>query len=128
MTGRTASGVGLQDNVAYGVDGTFGFFQNLTINTYWARTEDHLPTTPSGHGDHASYRGQLDYNGDRYGLQLEQLAVGDGSTRRRLCRRSDIRCLVSFSPGPSNSVIGVHGPAINYVENGAGALKRASAR
>ena len=26
-------------NLAYGVDGTFAFFDNLTINTYWARTE-----------------------------------------------------------------------------------------
>ena len=89
LTGRTASGSGLQDNVAYGVDGTFGFFQNLSINTYWAQTEDHLRTTPAGRGDRASYRGQLDYNGDRYGLQLERLAVGDafnpgvGYVRRR---------------------------------------------
>ena len=28
---------------AYGVDGTFAFFDNLIINTYWARTSDRRP-------------------------------------------------------------------------------------
>ena len=125
-----AAGVGLQDNVAYGVDGTFGFFQSLSINTYWARTEDHLRTTPSGRGDRASYRGQLDYNGDRYGLQLEQLAVGDAfNPGVGYLRRPDIRRsfgLARFSPRPQrNSVIRKYSwtGSINYVENGAGLLE-----
>jgi len=130
VTGRTASGVGLQDNFAYGVDGTFGFFQNLSINTYWAQTEDHVKTTPSGRGDRASYRGQLDYNGDRYGLQLEQLAVGDAfNPGVGYLRRPDIRRsfgLARFSPRPQrNSVIRKYSwtGSINYVENGAGLLE-----
>ena len=52
-------------NDAYGVDGTFAFYDNLNINTYWAETR-----TPGLGGDTVSYRTQLDYNGDRYGLQL----------------------------------------------------------
>src|SRR6185295_17386705 len=77
MTGRTATGSGQQNSAAYGLDGTFGFFQTLSLNTYWARTEDHLRAAPGDRGDRDSYRAQLDFNGDRYGLQLERLAVGD---------------------------------------------------
>ena len=50
----------------------FAFFENLAINTYWAR-----PTRTGVSGDDTSYRGQLDYAGDRYGVQLERLVVGD---------------------------------------------------
>ena len=42
---RSAGGAG--DNLAYGVDGTFAFFTNLAINTYWARTH-----TENGPGRH----------------------------------------------------------------------------
>ena len=37
-------------NRAYGLDGTFAFFENLSVNTYWARTETDGPsraTTPA---------------------------------------------------------------------------------
>ncbi len=54
------------------MDATFAFFENLAINSYWAQT-----TTRGVSGDDTSYRGQLDYGGDRYGLQLEHLLVGD---------------------------------------------------
>ena len=130
MTGRTATGAGQKDNLAYGVDGTFAFFQSLSINTYWARTEDQLRAAPTARGDRSSYRGQLDYNGDRYGLQLERLAVGDtfnpgiGYLRRPDIRRSF--ALARFSPRPRrNGVVRKYSGtgSIDYVENGAGVLE-----
>ena len=86
-------------NDAYGLDGTFGFYDNLNINTYWAETR-----TPGRGGDTVSYRTQLDYNGDRYGLQLERLVVGNdfnpevGFLRRLAFERSVASA--RFSPRP----------------------------
>jgi hypothetical protein len=130
MTGRAASGAGQQNNAAYGIDGTFGFFQSLSINTYWARTDDHLRPTAGTGGDRVSYRGQLDYNGDRYGAQLERLAVGDafnpgvGYVRRTDMRRSF--GLARFSPRPErNRVVRKYSwtGSVDYVENGAGRVE-----
>ena len=39
-------------NQAYGVDATFAFFDNLSINSYWARTE-----TTGTDGEDSSYSG-----------------------------------------------------------------------
>ena len=72
FTGRSVSRVGVGSAETYGIDGLFSFFDNLNINTYWAKT-----TTPGLREDDLSYRGQLDYNGDRYGVQFERLVVGD---------------------------------------------------
>ena len=86
-------------NEAYGVDGTFAFFDVLTIHSYWAETR-----TPGLDGDAVSYRTQLDYNGDRYGLQLERLVVGNdfnpevGFLRRSAFERSFASA--RFSPRP----------------------------
>jgi hypothetical protein len=55
-----------------GVDGAFAFFNDLTMQTYWAKT-----TTPGLSGGDTSYRAQLYYNGDRYGLAAQRLAVGE---------------------------------------------------
>ncbi len=86
-------------NDTYGVDGAFGFYDNLTVNTYWARTQ-----TPGLGRDDTSYRGQVDYAGDRYGLQLEQLSVGnDFNPDMGFVRRVDIRrsfAQARFSPRP----------------------------
>lgn len=71
----TSRSTGDLDNsrpTTYGVDGTFALSPMLTLNTYWAKT------TVAGlaQSDDISYRGQLDYIGDRYGLQIERLVVG----------------------------------------------------
>ena len=71
VTRRSVSTQSVGSNEAYGVDGTFAFYDNLTVNTYWATTNT------GGLGeDEVSYRAQLDYAGDRYGVALERLAVG----------------------------------------------------
>ena len=75
-THRSAVADGRAANVAYGVDGTFAFFQNLQVNSYWAQTRGDLREATS-EGRDSSYRGQLLYTGDRYGLDVERLAIGD---------------------------------------------------
>jgi hypothetical protein len=125
LTQRSRSLTGSGGNTAFGVDGSFAFFTNLFVNTYWARTR-----TSGLDGDDVSYRGQLDYAGDRYGLQLEQLAVGDafdpevGFVRRRNIRRSFGQA--RFSPRPASMKhvrkFSWTGSAA-YVENGAGRVE-----
>ena len=86
-------------NEAYGVDGTFAFYDHLNINTYWAETR-----TPGLRGDAVSYRTRLDYTGDHSGLQLERLVVGNdfnpevGFLRRSAFERSFASA--RFSPRP----------------------------
>ena len=100
FTRRSVSTRGLGSNDAYGIDGAFAFFQNLSINTYWATTRT------SGLRDEGSYRGQLNYAGDRYGLQLERLVVGDNfNPEVGFLRRDDFeRSFGSFrfSPRPQS--------------------------
>ena len=124
-TARSVTQNGPGRNFAYGVDGTFAFFENLAINTYWARTD-----TSGVRGNAASYRAQLDYNGDRYGLQLEQLGVGDNfNPEIGFVRRDDMHRSFGqfrFSPRPKTM------PSVRrfryqgtgtYVTNGSGALE-----
>ena len=124
-TGRSVELNGNGRNAAYGVDGTFGFFDNLSINTYWAKTQ-----TDRRNGDDVSYRGVLDYNGDRYGVQLERLGIGaDFNPEMGFVRRGDMRrsrAQARFSPRPKNM------PSIRrfqyqanvvYAEDGAGILE-----
>ncbi|MGD9902722.1 MAG: DUF5916 domain-containing protein [Vicinamibacterales bacterium] len=99
VTGRDVRRDGLSAGTTVGVDGTFGFFANLAINTYWAQTRN-----PGVRGDDTSYRAQLDYAGDRYGLQLEHLLVGDNfNPAVGFIRRDDMRRNFGsfrFSPRP----------------------------
>ncbi|MGE3511350.1 MAG: DUF5916 domain-containing protein, partial [Vicinamibacterales bacterium] len=73
FTRRSVSTRGPGANDAYGLDAAFAFFSNLNINAYWAQTSSAgLDRSPW------SYRGQFDYRGDRFGLELERLVVGEG--------------------------------------------------
>ena len=99
LTRRSASTVGPGANEAYAVDGVFSFFQNLNVNTYLARTR-----TPGLTGDATSYRAQLDYKADRYGVQLERMKVGAHfNPEVGFLRRVDFQRnfgLLRFSPRP----------------------------
>jgi len=126
FTNRTVSTVGTGGNRSYGVDGTFAFYENLQINTYWARTE----TEGLSRQDDTSYRGQLDYSGDRYTVQLERLKIGDNfNPEVGFLRRDDMvrdYARFRFSPRPrTRSAIRkyVYDAAIEYIENGAGRLE-----
>jgi len=128
FTGRSAVPRGGGRNDAYGIDGTFAFFNNLTFNTYWAETRSDAPGGQSETG--GSHRAQMDYAGDRYGLQLERLVV-DALFKPEVgyVRRNDIRRhfgLARFSPRPkaSRSVRKLSWTAsMAYIENGAGRLE-----
>ena len=98
LTGRSVALDAPGGNTALGADGTFSFFENrLSVDTYWART-----WTAARVGNGSSYRGYLDYNGDRYGMTVEHLLVGSdfnpevGFARRRDMRKSAAR--LRFSP------------------------------
>jgi hypothetical protein len=125
VTDRSAGAIGGGRNLAYGIDGGFSFFANLNINTYWARTR-----TDGLSGDDTSYRAQLDYAGDRYGLQLERLAVGqDFKPEVGFIRRGNMRRTFGearFSPRvPRIESIRklLWSGSINHIENGTGVLE-----
>ena len=89
-------------NDAYGVDAAFGFFNFLNITTYLAQTR-----SPGRSDDDTSYRTNLNYNADRYGVQLERLAVGSNfNPEVGFLRRSDFTQSsgsLRFSPRPAAS-------------------------
>ena len=125
FTGRSIAQSGVGSNEAYGIDGNFSFFDDLAINTYWARTK-----TEGLNAEDDSYRAQLDYTGDLYGVQIEHLKVGAAfNPEIGFARRRDIRKnygQVRFSPRPASSKlvrkyswIG----SIEYIENGSGQLE-----
>jgi hypothetical protein len=112
-------------NDAFGADLALSFFELLNINGYWAKTR----TTGLADRD-TSYRGQLDYGGDRYGVQLEHLLIGDNfNPEIGFVRRDDMRksyALLRFSPRPAKSRLvrkySWTGTA-SYIENTAGHLE-----
>ena len=125
LTGRSVGQSGSGTNGVYGIDGTFGFFDNLNVNTYWARSH-----TDGRSGKDTSFRGQIDYPGDRYGVQLEHLVVGDNfNPEVGFVRRDDIRRSFGqfrFSPRPKlvRSVRKFSGSgSMAYITNGAGRLE-----
>ena len=96
----------------------FDFFNDLAINTYWARTEPRACAASD-----TSYRAQLDFPGDRYGVQLERLRVGEHfNPEVGFVRRPDIRRTLGefrFSPRPRSM------PSIRrFVWIGCGGLHR----
>ena len=125
FTGRSIAQNGVGSNEAYGIDGTFAFYDDLAINTYWAQTR-----TPGRTGDDTSYRAQLDYTGDRYGVQLERLVVGDDfNPEVGFLRRGDMRRHFGefrFRPRPRGSKRirkYFSSASFAYIENGAGRLE-----
>ena len=109
FTRRSVSSRGPGAGETYGVDGTFAFYDALSINTYWARTrtpDSRLLAAPAAGAapDDVSYRAQLNYAGDRYGVELEHLVVGtDFNPEVGFLRREDFARsygLFRFSPRP----------------------------
>jgi hypothetical protein len=116
-------------NQVAGLDANLAFFQNVQINAYFAQTH-----TTGLAGDAASYRADFQYNGDRYGVEVDHLKIGDafnpeiGYLRRRDARRN--LGLLRFSPRPA-SLRGVrklsYEISLDHIENGAGQLETAEA-
>jgi len=101
-TGRSVALNGVGSNQTYGADLSLAFFQNLNIDSYWARTATDGVTS----GDR-SYRSSLNFTGDRYGAQVEHLDVGErfnpevGFVRRVNLRKEHLQ--FRFSPRPRSS-------------------------
>jgi hypothetical protein len=128
VTNRSVSAASPERNVAYGLDATFVFFKNLQINSYWARTDGGQPLRANR--NQTSYRAQLDYTGDRYGLQVERLTIGDsfnpevGFVKRLDMFRNFAQARFSPRPaGPSAIRKYVYQASVDYIENGAGRLE-----
>ena len=100
-TTRSVAQGGTGSNDALGIDGTFAFFANLAVNLYWAKTRTHGLTDSD-----TSYRTQMEYAGDRYGLTLDRLVVGDNfNPEVGFVRRDNIRESLGqlrFSPRPKS--------------------------
>ncbi|MEQ1731243.1 MAG: hypothetical protein ABL982_22975, partial [Vicinamibacterales bacterium] len=124
FTGRSLAQNGTGSSQTYGADATFGFFSNLSMSAYWAQTASSTKT------DHdQSYRGQVNYNGDRYGVIAERLVVDSGfNPEVGFIRRADMHkssAELRFSPRPRSlksvrkfSYTGDY----SRIENGAGRL------
>jgi len=87
-------------NQTLGADAAFTFYRHLTINTYIARTR-----TEGRQGDDASYRGDVQWAGDRYGFEAEHLVVERNfNPEVGFLRREDFRRsfgMFRFSPRPA---------------------------
>ncbi|MFN7915007.1 MAG: DUF5916 domain-containing protein [Vicinamibacterales bacterium] len=102
FTGRSqsASKAG-SSNQAYGLDGVFNFFGDLTAGGFYAKSH-----TDGLAGDEASYQAKAEWSPDLYGFQVERVKVGDafnpevGFLRRRAFERSFAEG--RYSPRPKN--------------------------
>ena len=112
-------------NQGYGVDAAFGFYQNVSITSYYAQTR-----TTGLAGDNESYQGKFDWAPDRYGVSASVLKVGrDFNPEVGFLRRTDFtRSFASgrFSPRPKNVRVVrkfTFEGSLEYFENGAGAVE-----
>ena len=106
LTGRSVGQSGAGTNGVYGIDGTLRLLRQserqYVLGPVAAPTVDREEDT--------SFRGQIDYPGDRYGVQLEHLVVGDNfNPEVGFVRRDDIRRSFGqfrFSPRPKSIRVG----------------------
>ena len=126
---RSPSVDGIGNNVVGGVDASLAFFQDLAINAYYAKS-----STNGRAGDATSYRAQLDYQADRYGVQVEHLLVGDGFRpeigflRREAFRRNFVEA--RFSPRPARVPAIrklIYQGSLDYITGTGGALETRAA-
>ena len=99
FTNRSVALDGAGSNQAWGADASFSFFDSVNFLGYYARTR-----STGARGRDASYQARFDYGADRYGFELDHLAVEDdfrpevGFVRRDNFRRTSVSG--RFSPRP----------------------------
>ena len=115
---------GAEPGETFGVDALYSSSRSLYLNGYYAKTQ-----TPGLSGDDTSHLARLDYNADRYGLQLEQLGVeANFIPQIGFLRRTDFLrrfALVRFSPRPARTRMPavrrfIYQGSVEYLENGQG--------
>ena len=116
---RSQSTVSEGSNQAYGIDASLAFFDNVSIVTYYAKTQ-----TNGLEGNDQSYRGRFAYSGDLWGFDVDHVVVGsDFNPEVGFVRRDDVRASsVSgrYSPRPESIpwirqlTFGVN---LGYIEN-----------
>jgi hypothetical protein len=96
-TRRSISTIAPGANDVWGVDATLGFFEHLDVGGYIAQSR-----TADLRGEDLNYRGQVVYDGDRYGLTIDrQVAGANFNPELGFMRREDFRSSVAlgrFSP------------------------------
>ena len=110
------------DNQVFGIDTSLGFYQNVAVGAYYARSQ-----TTNLKGDNESYIAKASWEPDRYGAQVEHLKVGKAfNPEVGFLRRSDFTrsfAQLRFSPRPKRSKIVRKYTSVvsyEYYENGAG--------
>jgi hypothetical protein len=94
-------------NTVLGVDANFWFARNVTLTGFVVQSD--AQGAAATFGERASYRGEFDYSGDRYGARYEHLAVGRhfdpqvGFLRRQAFTRNYGQ--LRFSPRPAGSAL-----------------------
>jgi hypothetical protein len=102
FTHRSVSALGPGANDVWGLDSNFLFLQNLSISSFVSQS-----STENRSGDDWSYQGGVSWDGDRYGFQLDHMAVQKnfnpevGFVRREDFRRSYAQA--RFSPRTTNN-------------------------
>ena len=92
-------------NTVFGLDANFWFPHNVTVTGFVAQSETGNANRPVR--QRATWRGEFDYSGDRYGARYEHLMVGThfdpqvGFLRRRAFTRNYGQ--LRFSPRPARS-------------------------
>ena len=101
FTERSESLVGEGSSQLYGIDGSFDFLDDFSIDTYLAKTD-----SPDLKGEDKSYMANFDYNGDRYGFTSGYLVVEDNFNPEIGFKRRDNFKQYSgsarFSPRPAS--------------------------
>ena len=129
LTRRSLSTRSPGSNETYGLDATFAFYDNVSVNAYWAKTRT------QGFEDDVSYRANFEYGGDRYGVAVERLVVGTGfNPEVGFLRRDDMeRSFGSFrfSPRP-RSIAAIRklswSARLDYITDRAGVLETRGAQ
>ena len=125
FTGRSVSIAQAGGNRVYGIDGDFGFYENVRLNGYLARSE-----SPEYRDDDLSYQTRIAYSGDRWGVTLDRLAVGKHfNPEMGFVRRNDFRRnygLFRWTPRPQaleNVRRFLFEGSLDYTLDGAGSLE-----
>ncbi|MCA9739773.1 MAG: hypothetical protein KC645_19255, partial [Gemmatimonadetes bacterium] len=128
FTNRSQAVTAEGSNQVYGVDAAFGFFTNLNLGGYWARS-----VTEGLDGNDASWQAQMSYAADLVGLDVSVLDVGDdfnpevGFLRRSDFRKSSVEARFSPRPQRYRSIRKLTWNAsLDYYENGDGFMESRS--